>query len=206
MKNKINIIALFFVLFAASSTSAQSGFLPTRFVAVGWDINTPLNNTGFIDNTSASGLSVQGRYFVSEHISVGGEIAWASLYEYAPRETYTFENGAVTTDLYKFNYLLPITANAHYYLMPDRKVSPYVGLGVGAMYSQQDFYFNVYNLSFSKWGYLVKPEVGALFKFGRSNMGAMLGVRYNYGTNRVPILNFDNMQTLGVNFGLVFFN
>jgi hypothetical protein len=90
--------------------------------------------------------------------------------------------------------------------MPDRAVTPYVGLGVGAMYSQQDFYFNIYNLSFSKWGYLVKPEAGVLFKFGRSNMGAMLGVRYNYGTNREPALNFDNIQMLGVNIGLVFFN
>jgi outer membrane protein len=206
MKIKSYLSALVFLFLINSSAHAQSGILPTRFVAIGWDINTPINNTKFIDNTSAAGISLQGRYFINENISVGAEIAWASLYEYAPRETYTFDNGAVTTDLYKFNYILPITANAHYYFMPDRAVTPYVGLGVGAMYSQQDFYFNIYNLSFSKWGYLVKPEAGVLFKFGRSNMGAMLGVRYNYGTNREPALNFDNIQMLGVNIGLVFFN
>lgn len=206
MKNKLHILLFLSFIFTTSVTRAQSGFLPSSFVAIGWDINTPLNNTEFISNTSAAGLSVQARYFVNEHLSVGGEIAWSSLYEYAPRETYTFENGAVTTDLYKFNYLLPISANVHYYFKPDSKVSPYIGLGVGAMYSQQDFYFNVYNLSFVKWGYLVKPEVGALIKFGDSNMGAMVGVRYNYGTNREPKLNFDNIQTLGFNLGLVFFN
>lgn len=99
---------------------------------------------------------------------------------------------------------MPISANVHYYFKPDSKVSPYIGLGVGAMCSRQDFYFNIYELSFVKWGYLAKPELGAMFKFGESNIGAMLGVRYNYGTNREPRLNFDNMQTLGVNLGMVF--
>jgi opacity protein-like surface antigen len=204
MKSKLNILLVLSLLLTSSSTLAQSSFLPSRIFSIGWDINTPLNNTEFIGNTSATGVSIQGRYFLSEHVSVGGELAWTSLYEYAPRETHTFENGAVTTDLYKYNYLLPISVNAHYYLMPDSKITPYLGLGVGAMCSQQDFYFNVYKLSFVKWGYLVKPELGALVKFGESNVGAMLGVRYNYGTNREPRLNYDNMQTLGFNLGIVF--
>lgn len=61
-------------------------------------------------------------------------------------------------------------------------------------------------VNFSKPMISITPEAGVLFKFGRSNMGAMLGVRYNYGTNREPALNFDNIQMLGVNIGLVFFN
>ena len=206
MLKKLSILTILSFTLCSAVVRADSGYLTSSFISIGWDINVPMANKDFIDVTSASGLSVQGRYFVNPNLSVGGEIAWNSLYQYAPRQTYTFENGAVTTDLYKYMYVMPMSANVHYYFNPDAKVIPYVGLGLGTMYSQEDLYLNIYSLSFANWGFLVKPEAGAIFKFGSSNTGAMLGLRYNYATNNESDLSISNIQTLGINLGIVFFN
>ncbi|MFM7217398.1 MAG: outer membrane beta-barrel protein [Bacteroidota bacterium] len=209
MKTKYTL--LFSLLLSLGSmpkfSVADSGYLSNGFYSFNWDINVPLNNKDFISNTSAAGGNVQGRFFINPNMSVGGEIAWSSLYEYASRRTYYLENAAVTTDLYKYIYLLPMTATFHYYFNPDGNIMPYAGLGLGAMYSEQDLYFNIYNLYATNWGFLVKPEAGAIFKFGdRSRTGAMLGVRYNYATNRESDLRIERIKTLSINVGIVFFN
>jgi opacity protein-like surface antigen len=208
MKKNLHSAFLLLSLVAFSLYSrAESGFLANGLYSFSWDINVPLNNKDFIENTSAAGAAFQGRYFINPNFSIGGEIAWSSLYQYAPRKTYQFENGAVTTDLYKYLYMLPMSANAHYYFNPDSKLMPFAGIGLGAMYSEQDIYFNIYNLYATNWGFLVKPEAGAILKFGRySQSGAILGVRYNYATNRESDLRINSIQTLSVHLGLVFFN
>lgn len=204
---KKTIASLLLIASLISTAGAESGYLANGFYSFSWDINVPLNNKDFISTTSGAGGAVQGRFFLNPNLSVGGEIAWSSLYQYAPRQTYNFENGAVTTDLYKYMYTLPMSANAHYYFNPDGSVMPYAGLGLGALYSEQDLYFNIYNLYSTNWGFLIKPEVGAIFKFGsNSQTGAILGVRYNYATNRESDLRINKIKTLGINLGIVFFN
>ena len=206
---KTYTVALISILLIAVSfrTKAQSGYLPNGFYLFGWDVNVPLNNKNFIDRTSFAGGKAEGRFFVTPNISVGGEISWSSLYQYAPKKTYEFDNGAVTTDLYKYIYLLPMNLNAHYYFKTDGQLMPYAGLGLGAMFSEQDLYFNIYNLHETNWGFLVKPEAGVLLKFGEnSRSGIVFGVRYNYATNRQPDFKIDNIQTLSFQLGLALMN
>lgn len=204
MKKNI-LIALCVALFTGLSASAESGFVTRSLFSIGWDINTPLNNKDFVSETSTYGSKIESRRFIRNNISIGAELSWCSLYEYTPVQTYQIENGAVTTDLFKYMYNVPFVVNSHYYLMPDKLVMPYVGLGLGAMYSEQDLYLNIHELSGSNWGFIVRPEAGAIVKFGsESNVAAMIGVRYNYATNHESAFNIRNIQTLGFQLGIAF--
>jgi opacity protein-like surface antigen len=206
-KTLYSCIATLTFLCTTPTAHAQSGYLPNGFYLFGWDVNVPLNNRDFIDRTSLAGGKAEGRFFVTPNISVGGEISWSSLYQYSPKRTYQFDNGAVTTDLYKYIYLLPMNLNAHYYFKTDGQFMPYAGLGLGAMYSEQDLYFNIYNLYETNWGFLVKPEAGMLLKFGEnSRTGMLFGVRYNYATNRQTDFKIDKIKTLSFQLGIAFMN
>jgi hypothetical protein len=200
------ILYTFLLLFiSGSSVKAQYGYIPNGLFAFGWDINVPLNNKNFIERTSFYGGKIEGRFFITPKISVGGELSWSSSYQYQPKRTYDFGNGAITTDLYKYIYSVPFNLNAHYYFMDDKLVMPYAGLGVGAMYSEQDVYFNIYNLYSTNWGFLLRPEAGALIKFGpNSTTAALLGVRYNYATNREADFNIDKIKSLSFQVGIAF--
>jgi len=88
---KTYTVALISILLIAVSfrTKAQSGYLPNGFYLFGWDVNAPLNNKNFIDRTSFAGGKAEGRFFVTPNISVGSEISWSSLYQYAPKKKHT---------------------------------------------------------------------------------------------------------------------
>lgn len=207
MKKHIKLLATGILFVLGTAAQAQSGYVTRSLFNFAWDINVPLNNKDFISETSTYGFKLEGRYFIQHNISIGAELNWSSLYEYKPRETYQIENGAITTDLYNYMYNLPFNANAHYYFMPDKMVNPYAGLGLGAMYSEQDVYFNIYNLYSTNWGFLVRPEVGALIKFGPDSFTAgLIGVRYNYATNQESSFDIRNIQTLSFQFGIAFLN
>lgn len=187
------------------SAQAQYGYVPNGFFAFAWDINVPLNNKDFIERTSFYGGKIEGRTFITPKFSVGGELSWNSSYQYQPKRTYQFDGGAVTTDLYKYVYNVPFNLNAHYYFMDDKLIMPFAGLGVGAMYSEQDVYFNIYNLNSNNWGFLLRPEAGALIKFGsNSTTAALLGVRYNYATNRESDFNINKIKSLSFQVGIAF--
>jgi hypothetical protein len=187
------------------SAQAQYGYVPNGFFAFAWDINVPLNNKDFIERTSFYGGKIEGRTFITPKFSVGGELSWNSSYQYQPKRTYQFDGGAVTTDLYKYVYNVPFNLNAHYYFMDDKLIMPFAGLGVGAMYSEQDVYFNIYNLYSNNWGFLLRPEAGALIKFGsNSTTAALLGVRYNYATNRESDFNINKIKSLSFQVGIAF--
>ncbi len=204
MKKQLLLLQLFALLLTSFATQAQSRYLTQGLYTFAWDINVPLNNKDFISRTSAYGAKIEGRYFLQPNFSIGGELNWYSMYQYAPRQTYDYDNLAITTDLYKYMYNLPFAINAHYYLAPDAMITPYAGLAVGGMYSEQEIYFNIYSLSDNSWSFLVRPEAGALIKFGNdARAGALVGVRYAYASGQSTDFGISKIKTLSFQLGIV---
>src|SRR5258705_6999795 len=75
-----------------------------------WEFGVPIGND-FITSFSALGFNLGYSRFIADDLSVGLESGWNNYYQYAQRKTYQFQDGAATTDLYKYIYTLPITLN-----------------------------------------------------------------------------------------------
>jgi hypothetical protein len=207
MKRILSLYLLSIGLLCSFQSSAQTRYLTQGLYSFAWDITVPLNNKDFISRTSTYGAKVEGRYFINPHFSVGGEINWSSLYEYTPQATYSFDQLAVTTDLYRYMYNLPFAVNAHYYLSTDQMIMPYAGLALGGMYSEQEIYFNIYSLQDNSWSFLVRPEAGALIKFGHdSQAAALIGVRYSYASGERTEFNISKIKTLSFQLGIALLN
>ena len=192
----ILIILTFFIELNAQHSSFQ------QMVAIAWDVNIPINNK-LIDATSYKGFKFEIRKMVKTNLSVGFEVGSTVFDQYIPRKTYQVQNGAVTTDMYGYIYSLPMALNVHHYFSVSKTVMPYIGIALGANYSEQKLYYNTYVSSSDNWGFLVRPEVGAIIKF-QDDIGVLVGARYNYSTNSEQSFQMNSIQSLSFQLGFVF--
>ncbi|MCU0415555.1 MAG: outer membrane beta-barrel protein [Cytophagaceae bacterium] len=178
----------------------QSAFL------VKYDVNIPLANRNFLDNTSFVGFEIEGKWKVASNITCGIGVNWSTYYQYQPRATYPVRDGLdITTDLYKYIYTLPITFNTQYHFTPGEQVIPYVGMGIGTCYANHKVLFNGYETSDHNWGIALRPEIGAAIFLGRESTTALhAAIRYSYLSNGNEELNYNNFQSLGFQLGLNF--
>lgn len=198
------ILLLVLALFVNMPANAQKSTVPfTTLFGVAWDVNIPTGNE-FLETTSYYGFKIEYRRALKGNFSLGGEMAWNSFHEYVPRSTYQLKNGAITTDLYKYIYTLPIALNGHYYFKGGKIFHPYAGLALGATYSQQDLFYNTYVTEYDNWGFLARPELGAIIRLSEnSGFGILVGARYSYSTNQQDDFKIDGLKSIGLQLGIV---
>ncbi len=46
----------------------------------------------------------------------------------------------------------------------DKPLKPYIGLGIGTLYSERSTDMNLYRLKQNPWHFAIKPEVGLLYE------------------------------------------
>jgi opacity protein-like surface antigen len=187
---------------AAKGQGNQYPVFTDELIGFSWDVNIPINNT-FTNKTSFDGFQVDYRKAIKHDMSIGLELGWSGYDEYYPRKTYPIHNGAITTDFYSYLYTLPMAVTLHHYFHVNNKIYPYAGLGLGATYAEMKLYYNTYVSSDYNWGFLVRPELGAIFKFSDNDRwGIILGARYNYSTNKNSGFNIDGLQSVGFQLGI----
>lgn len=190
------------IVCCALSLSSSAQGIKDRFFA-SWEMAFP--NNKLVSKTSYSGGRVEYRRMVTPNYSIGIGVSWNSFEQYAGRQTYKSPsgNGAVTTDAVKDIYTVPITVSGHYYFQTKSRIKPYIGVGVGTQYSEQDIYYNIYGVEATNWGFAVRPEIGILFPVSRGVEIFAAGF-FNYATNKEDVLGFNHLQHYGINIGLAF--
>lgn len=176
-----------------------------NLMTVAWDVNVPVSNE-YINSTSLAGFNLQYRKLLRHRLSIGIDISWNSYNQYVPAETQQTNDGSITTDFYRYMYTLPVALNMHYYFFQRRTVVMYGGMALGALYGVQKKYYNAYVSDEDNWGFLVRPEVGALIlPLRTSKFGFMLGARFSYSTNSQETESINGIRSLGFQTGLIYF-
>lgn len=203
--NRYILTILLALLIGGNTVKAQVGTGFDQLITFGWDVNIPMGDK-FVDEVSWAGGKFEFRKMIDEKFSLGFDLSWNSYYALKPYQTYHLSASTdVTTDLYKYNYTLPMAITAHYYFQTGSGIFiPYVGLGMGAMYAQPKLYFNIYEIDQENWGFLMRPELGTVIKFNPgSDVGLLLAARYSYSTNQEPTFNISDLKALGFQLGFV---
>jgi outer membrane protein len=202
MKRKIILTAI--VAFTMAFAQAQRLH---NLYGFSWEVSFPSND--LVDKVSYNGGRLEYRHFMNENLSIGGALSWNNFSQYYPRSTYenADQTQAITTDTYRAIFNLPITVNGHYYFGEGAYFKPYVGLGLGTMYSDQEVYYNIFVTEDENWGFIARPEIGTLINFSTtSNVRMMLGAGYNYATNKNTSFNINNLSNFWVSVGIAFIN
>ena len=202
MKKSI-IILLVLVMFYTGTYTQSLG--PDKF-SIAWEVGIPSND--FMSATSYSGGRIEYQRMIKPNVSVGIAGSWNSFSEYVPKTTYQKPDGsgAITTDIVDEIYSVPLTLTAKYYFLHDKRaLTPYVGIGLGAQYSAQAKYFNIYGLEDNNWGFVARPELGLQFSFNRNSSLFLSGV-YNYAAIKSDFFKTDNLDHIALAIGIVFSN
>ena len=96
-------------------------------------------------------------------------------------------------------------ANVHYYFKGGKMIQPFVGLGLGAQYSEQTIYYNIFLTEDKNWGFLIRPEAGFILNV-KDEWGILLGGSYGYSTNKNDALGIKSLGDVNVQIGFVFRN
>ncbi|HTF18294.1 MAG TPA: hypothetical protein VK658_09500 [Chryseolinea sp.] len=196
------------ITFTLVMASGVRSFAQRSYFYFGWDVNQPLSNTSWIDETSTRGAKLGFRKFIGEErrISVGLDLNWNYLETYKPTETFYTDNGAVTTDYFNNIFQMAGAVTGQYYFpIGDKQVFyPYVGLGLGANRNQYTVSYNIYQDEDVGFGFLARPEVGILVRIGeRRRFGLTAAVHYDYSTNSSSDYGYNNFMTAGFQIGVV---
>ncbi len=188
---------------AQDTMDSGSSSMPTDMFFLGYEVAIP-TSTDYLSEVSWAGFRVDYRHMISSNVSIGIAMSFNTFDEYFDKQTYQRPDGtgAVTSDMIRQVYTTPITASVHYYL-DGNMIRPYFGVGVGAQYSEQNAYFNIYSIETNNWGFVVRPEVGFLAKLNDSFSG-FLSASFNYATNKNDEFKIDNISQVPITIGLVF--
>ena len=203
MKKVIYILAAAAaMLLAATQADAQMG---KRYYINGcWQFNGTLAND-FAESAQGYGAYMEGGYFITPMIAVGGFASFNTNNEYIPRETYTFSDmSALTTDLNRSIYQVPFGATMRVRFMRSM-FQPYVEAKLGAEYSTQSTYMSTFVNRHDNWGFYVSPEVGmTFFPFQNTDFGFQVAVYYSYASNQNKSLDINGLNNLGFKLGIAF--
>ena len=199
----LNRILLLVLLLGGVTAQAQESYFYFN-----WDVNKPLSNKEWLDNTSTRGAKLGFRKFVGQdrQIAVGADLNWSFFQEYKPTETFQKPGGAITTDYFNDLFVAAITAQGQYHFSvgDSEHIFPYVGIGLGASRNEYTVSYNVYKDMETSWGFIARPEAGILLRPGMfRKLGITAAVHYDYSTARSSAYNYSNFTTVGFQLGLM---
>lgn len=203
MKRMICILlAAAAMAFMASEASAQMG--KKDYINGGWQFNGTVGNS-FVKSAQGYGAYIEGGYYITPMLAVGGFASFNTNNEYVPRQTYTFDDkSALTTDLDRSIYQVPFGTTLRIRLLRT-EVQPYVEAKIGTEYSVQSTYMSTFVSRQDNWGFYMSPEVGVtFFPFHKTDFGFQIAVYYSLSTNKNTSYSLNGLNNVGFKLGVAF--
>jgi opacity protein-like surface antigen len=173
------IIALVIFCSVVSMTSVFSQ--AENHLAINYDMSFGTGDLGsFISAPSFRGASAEYRYAVAHNVLLGVDVAWNVFYEKKDYDSYTSGTQTLTGVQYRYQNEVPILVAADYVFTPDKNFQPYLGLGIGTIYSERNIQMGIWYLEQNPWQFALKPEAGFMYKFA-SGGAFKLGFKYITG-------------------------
>ena len=190
------------MIFFASEANAQMG--KRYYVNGGWQFNGTIAND-FVQNGQGYGAYIEGGYYLSPFIAVGGFASFGTNNDYIPKQTYQLPDGAaVTTDLDRSIYQVPFGATMRLRFMRT-EFQPYFATKIGAEYSTQSTYMSTFVNRNENWGFYISPEIGFnYYPFHKTDVGFQLAAYYSYATNHNDNYGLNGLNNIGFKLGLAF--
>ena len=134
----------------------------------------------YISNASFRGGVVEYRGYVSNNIVAGVDVGWNVFYERLDYATYTTGTQSLSGVQYRYSNQVPVLAAIDYMIKPGEVVNPYVGLGLGTMYSKRETDMGMFLTDETAWHFALKPEIGVIYEFNQA-MDLKISAKYLTG-------------------------
>lgn len=204
-----SIKKLFYVALIAAAAmmpgNSKAQISLDSYYNIDWQFNVPLGNN-FSNVASGWGMNFEGGYYVTDDIAVGGFINFHTNNEYFPRKTIQLTNTlSVNTDQQHQMFTLPFGVLARYRFI-EANFQPYVGMKLGACYSEFNDYYYIFMSDENRWGFYMSPEVGFNWYPWPNSLGLHMSLYYSFATNKCDVMTYtqDCLNNFGVRLGIAF--
>jgi outer membrane protein len=195
MKNITLSISALLVCIATLAT-AQSNTSVTYSMGFG---TGDLGN--YIEKPSFRGFTIDYRKLVNTNVGIGVSGGWNVFYEEKPYDVYTAGTESLAGKQYRYSNHWPMLLSADYYFSPGEKISPFVGLGTGVIYTLRNTDMGIWTLEQDAWNFALQPQIGVQFNHSIMS-GTTIMLKYYNG---FAAGDLEEAQSyLALNIGFVF--
>lgn len=206
MKTIRNILAGAIFLVASTlpmTTKAQASL--NSYFNVDWQFNIPISND-FSNGASGWGMNFEGGYYITQDIAVGAFLNFHTNNEYFSRRTISLsETLSMNTRQQHQMFTLPFGLLVRYRFI-ESDFQPYVGLKLGACYSEFNNFYYIFEKEQNRWGFYMSPEVGFNFYPWANGVGFHAALYYSFATNKCNIMSYkqNTLNNVGFRIGIAF--
>jgi hypothetical protein len=194
MKKIIFLMIFGFLLMTGKSYGQQDSYMSVQY-----SVSIPTGDMGeYISKTSWRGILIEYRGYVKSNLFVGIDAGWNVFYEKKDYDTYTQGTESLTGVQYRYQNQVPLLATIDYLFSSDKELKPYVGFGIGTMYSERSTDMNLYRLKLNSWQFALKGEVGILYEVSYTS-SVKFAVKYYNGFKTNTL---ENQNYLSINLGM----
>ena len=196
------VVVVAVALLATTQANAQMG--KRYYINGGWQFNGTISNP-VAESAQGYGAYIEGGYYVTPLLAIGGFASFNSNDQYFGKETYYFDDhSALTSDVTRSLYQVPFGTTLRC-RFTRTKFQPYFEAKIGTEYAQQSTYLSTYVSRQDNWGFYVSPEMGfTWFPFDQADFGFQLAVYYSYATNNNSNVGMKGINNLGFKLGVAF--
>ncbi len=193
MKKIITIIIFCSLLFATKGYSQDS------YMSIQYEVSFTSGDLGdFISAVSWRGAYFEYRKAIRDNLFVGVDVGWNVFYEKKNFDTYTSGVETISGVQYRYQNEVPILVSAEYFISSSNKVKPYIGLGIGTMYSERVVDMGMFRKEENPWHFAIKPEIGFLMEMSYST-ALKLSAKYYNGFSSGELKN-QGYFSIGIGF------
>lgn len=192
---KILFAIVFVAAIAVGQVKAQESLFSLQY-SVGFGTGSVKD---FVDAAAWRGMSMEYRYLTSPNLGIGFETGYNLFYKEMPYATYTKGSQSLTGKQWRYLHMVPIFAAADYYLKPDETLNPFVGLGIGTLFSNRDVDMGVFTMEDDAWQFALRPEIGTMIS--TQNVNLLIAAKY---VTAFKAGDTDAQSYFTLNLGLVF--
>lgn len=193
-----------FALVIFSSLVSMTGVFSQaeNHLSIQYDMSFATGDMGtYISAPSFRGASAQYRYAATDNILVGIDAAWNVFYERKDYDSYTSGTQTLTGVQYRYQNQVPLLVSADYVFTPDKDFQPYIGIGIGTMYSERTTQMGIWYVEENPWQFAVKPEAGLMYNI---SYGTALKLGFKYYAGLGGDMGTQGYFTIGVGFAFKF--
>lgn len=153
----------------------------------------------FIPSASFRGISIEYNHMVQDNIGVGFQVGWNVFYDDLPYDTYTIDNVSLSGKQWRYSNHVPLLISANYFFKPGERVNPFVGVGLGTIYTLRNTDMNLYTIEEDGWSFGFSPTIGA--RIEASDVTKFnVSLRYNTASKAGDFNAAQNYLSLNVGF------
>jgi hypothetical protein len=172
---------IFLTIFCSLLVTSKSFGQQESYISIQYAVSFGTGDlSDYISAVSWRGFLMEYRAAVKNNLLAGVDAGWNVFYEKKDYDTYTVGTESLSGVQFRYQNSVPILASFDYLISSENALKPYIGVGIGTIFSERATDMNLYRLEEKTWQFALKGELGILYEISY-NASVKFAAKYYTG-------------------------